>query len=306
MKATKAIKRIKVKRRETTDRGVLSNIELSSVGGRIRYYLIVAVLVFLAIIFFFPIYFAFTGGLFNSSEIYKPGIHLWPAVPHWENYINSIVKYNLVRQFTNSLMIVSGGVFFQILVSTLAAYSLARLKPIGGRFVQFGFLLTIMIPAGAYMIPLYRTLVSVPILNISLINSYWGLWLPYSINAFAIVVLKNFFDKLPGELFDAAKVEGASSLDIFLKFILPLSRSIIIVLAILAFVALWKDFFLPYLVLSDSKMQPITVGLWTMARQEPLNSQMAVSAIAMIPPILIALFFQKFMLRGVAIGSVKG
>jgi multiple sugar transport system permease protein len=285
---------------------MLSPTEINSVGGRIRYGLIMAGLILLAIFFFFPIYLAFVGGLFNSSEIYTSGFHLWPTVPHWENYINSIVNYNLVQQFANSLIIVSGGVFLQLVVSSLAAYSLARLKPLGGRFIQFGFLLTIMIPAGAYMIPLYKTLVDIPILNISLINNYWGLWLPYSINAFTIVVLKDFFEKLPDELFDAAKVEGASALNIFLRFILPLSRSIIVVLAILAFITLWKDFFLPYLVLPDSKMQPITVGLWNLARHAPLNSQMAVSAIAILPPIFIALVFQKFMLRGVSIGSVKG
>lgn len=291
---------------EASDRGVLSRTESRTVAGRVRYAFLMLILTALAIIFVFPIYFAFVGGMFTTDELYAPGFHLWPTSFHWENYIDSIVKYSLIRQFINSFVIVGGGVILQIVISTLAAYSLARLKPLGGRYVQFGLLLTIMIPSIAYLIPLYRTLVNVPIVNVSLLDSYWGLWLPYSLNAFAILVLKNFFEKIPGELFDAAKVEGANSLDIFLKFILPLSRSIILVLAILAFVGLWKDFLLPYIVIQNTDLQPITVRLWEIARFEPFNLQMAASAVAMLPPILLAVVLQRFMLRGVSIGAIKG
>ena len=117
---------------------------------------------------------------------------------------------------------------------------------------------------------------------------------------------KDFFQKIPGELFDAAKIEGANALDLFLKFTLPLSRSIIAVLSILAFVTLWKDFLLPYLVLQQADMQPITVRLWAIAQYEPLNLQMSASFVAMLPPVLIALILQRFILRGVSIGAVKG
>ena len=244
--------------------------------------------------------------MFNSTELFKPGIHLWPSTPLFQNFGNTITKYNLVRQFANSFIIAGGGVFFQMVVSTLAAYSLARLKPAGAKFIQFGILITLLIPSIAYIIPLYRVLVKVPIINISLLNTYWGLWLPYSLSAFAILVLKNFFEKIPDELFDAAKIEGANALDIFLKFILPLSSSIIAVLSILAFVNLWKDFLLPYIVLPNSDMQPITVRLWSIAQYEPLNLQMAASFVAMLPPIIIAIVLQRFILRGVSIGAVKG
>ena len=146
-----------------------------------------------------------------------------------------------------------------------------------------------------------------PVLNISLVGSYWGLWLPYSLSAFAILVLKDAFQKIPIELFDAAKIEGASAWDIFLKFTLPLSRSILAVLSILAFVNLWKDFLLPFLVLQRTvDMQPITVRLWEITRYEPLNLQMAASFVAIIPPVLIAIILQRFILRGVSIGAVKG
>ncbi len=290
----------------STDRGVISRVESRSVPGRMRYYILVGCLTVMALVFFFPIYYAFVGGMFNATELYKPGIHLWPDNPRFENYTDSIIKYNLFRQFLNSFIIVGGGVFFQMVVSTLAAYSLARLNPVGGRYIQFGMLITLLIPSIAYIIPLYRTLVNIPLLNISLINNYGGLWLPYSMSAFAILVLKDFFQKIPGELLDAARIEGANNLTLFLKFILPLSQSIIAVLAILAFVNLWKDFLLPYLVLQQADLQPITVRLWTIAQSEPLNLQMSASFVAMLPPIFIAIVLQKFILRGISIGSIKG
>jgi len=291
---------------DTHDRGVFSKIELRTTGGRVRYFFLLTVLIILAIIFFFPIYFAFVGGMFSSTELYKPGIHLWPDNPRFQNFIDSITKYNLLRQFLNSFIIVGGGVVTQMFVSTLAAYSLAQLKPKGGRYIEFGMLITLLIPSIAYIIPLYRSLVNVPILNISLINNYWGLWLPYSLSAFAILVLKDSFQKIPRELYDAAKIEGANAYDLFVKFTLPLSRSIIAVLSILAFVNLWKDFLLPYLVLQQDDMQPITVRLWKIAQFEPLNLQMAASFVAMLPPVIIAIVLQRFILRGVSIGGVKG
>lgn len=292
---------------DTYDRGIISKIELKSTSGRVRYYLVMLGLAALAVIFIFPIYFAFVGGMFNSTELFKPGFHLWPDKPNAQNFFDSIEKYNLLKQFLNSFIIVGGGVIFQMTVSTLAAYSLARLKPVAGKYIQFGLLITLLIPQIAYIIPLYRTLVNVPVFNVSLIGTYWGLWFPYSLSAFAILVLKDAFQKIPGELYDAAKIEGASSLDIFLRFTLPLSRSIIAVLSILAFVNLWKDFLLPYLVLLRTvDMQPVTVRLWEITRYAPLNLQMAASFVAIIPPVLIAIILQKFILRGLSIGAVKG
>lgn len=292
---------------DTYDRGIISKIELRTTSGRLRYFLIMLALALLAVIFFFPIYFAFVGGMFNSTELFKPGFHLWPANPNVQNFWDSIEKYNLLKQFLNSFIIVGGGVVFQITVSTLAAYSLARLKPIAGKYIQFGLLITLLIPQIAYIIPLYRTLVNVPVFNVSLIGTYWGLWFPYSLSAFAILVLKDAFQKIPGELYDAARIEGANALDIFLRFTLPLSRSIIAVLSILAFVNLWKDFLLPYLVLLRTvDMQPVTVRLWEITRYAPLNLQMAASFVAIIPPVLIAIVLQKFILRGLSIGAVKG
>lgn len=292
------------------DRGILTNLERRTPWGRFVYILFFVLLSILAVTVVFPFLFAFTSGLKNSTEIYKGGLQLFPSVPQWQNYTSVWEKYHFIRLFGNSLILVLGGVLCQMTVTTMAAYSLARLKPAGGRFVMWGFLVTLMIPNITYLIPLYTTLVDVPIIHISLLNSYVGLWLPYCINAVGIFVMKTFFESIPSELYDAAKVDGASALRIFWSITLPLARSILAVLTILVFLTLWKDFLLPLLVLPNPDLQPITVRLFYMLNVNsvpaPLNTQMAASFLALLPPLIFAVVMQRHLRQGLSIGAVKG
>lgn len=295
---------------DTWDRGILTNLELRTPAGKMVYGLFLLVLAVLAVTVVFPFVFAFTSGLKSSTEIYRGGLNIFPVSPQWSNYTEVWTKYNFIRLFGNSLILVIGGLVCQLTVTTLAAYSLARLKPVGGRLIMWGFMTTLMVPQIAYIVPLYTTLVKLPVLNISLINSYAGLWLPYAVNAFAIFVMKTFFESIPTEIYDAAKVDGASPLRVFWSITLPLSRSILVVLTIVGFLALWKDFLLPLLVLPNPNLQPITVRLFYMLNVNsvpaPLNIQMAASFLALLPPLFIAIALQRYLQRGLSLGAVKG
>jgi multiple sugar transport system permease protein len=295
---------------DSWDRGILTKLERNTPLGRTIYILFFVVLLVLAVTVLFPFVFAFTSGLKGSTEIYKGGLQIFPVEPQWQNYTEVWTKYNFPTLFGNSLIIVIGGLACQLTVTTLAAYSLARLKPIGGRFLLWGFLVTLMIPSIAYLIPLYTTIVKVPIINVSLLNNYLGLWLPYSVNAFGIFIMKTFFESIPAEIYDAAKVDGASPLRIFWSITLPLSRSILVVLIIVGFLALWKDFLLPLLVMPNPNMQPITVRLFYMLNVNSvpaaLNIQMAASFLALLPPLLIAIALQRYLQRGLSVGALKG
>src|SRR5262245_27662663 len=158
------------------DRGIMTRLELRTAGGRSIYLLFVIILLLLSITVLFPFLFAFTSGLKNSLEIVHSGLRILPINPQWSTYSTVWTKFNFLTYFKNSFIVVSGGLLCQLTVTTLAAYSLARLKPFGGRLILGGFMVTLMIPSIAYLIPLYTTLVRVPVLNISLLNSYWGLW----------------------------------------------------------------------------------------------------------------------------------
>jgi multiple sugar transport system permease protein len=279
------------------DRGFLSSAELRTPAGRLFYSVSVLFLIVVAVVALFPFVFAFTSGLKGSTEIFSSGLNLLPQIPQWQNYTEAWQKFNMPRLFQNSFILVTVGVI---------AYSLSQLKPIGGRYISTGFLLTLMVPGIAYFVPLYVTIGNIPILGWNLIDSYWGLWLPYCMDAFAIFVLKTFFDNIPLEIIDSARVDGASALQIFWRIVIPLSRSIFIVLAVLSFVGIWKDFLMPMLVITDPARQPITVRLFYLANNYGVNLQMATSFMALLPPLLIAILLQRYMQLGVSLGSVKG
>ncbi|HYF61818.1 MAG TPA: carbohydrate ABC transporter permease [Herpetosiphonaceae bacterium] len=285
---------------------VMSEVESRTRRGRIIRAVIALALLLLSVVMLFPFVFTFTAGLKTSSEIYKPGLNILPETAHWENYGQAWTRLKMLRMFVNSFAVTLGGVFFQLLFSSLAAFSLSRLKPAGHRIITALLLVTLAIPGIAYIIPLYTTLVKVPLLNVSLLNSYWGLWLPYSANAFNILILKNFFDQIPRDIYDAAAVDGASPLRTFWTITLPLSRSILMILGVLSFIALWKDYLLPLLVLRDANLQPVTVRLFTLVRDFPRNLQMAAAFIAMLPPLLAAVSLQRFIKGGLTMGGTKG
>jgi multiple sugar transport system permease protein len=289
---------------DSWNRGVISSLEGRAWTGRIVYLLIFLILLVLAATVLIPFVYSFTAGLKNNRDIFTSGLQLFPETPLWENYTLAWNRFNLPRLFVSTVFVVVGGLVMQIGVSLLAAYSLSKLRPFGARAIMSGFLVTLMIPGIAFIVPLY-----IIVARLGLLNSYWGLWLPYGVNAFMIFLLKNFFDGLPPELFDAAKVDGASPLQIFFRIALPLSMPIIIVLTILTFVNLWKDFLWPYLVLLRAPdLQPITVHLYVVNEnsQPPLNQQMAGYFMAMLPPLVIAIVLQRYMQKGLSVGAVKG
>jgi multiple sugar transport system permease protein len=278
----------------------MSNIEWRSPGGTVIRVIILAILILTSVVFLFPFLFAFTGGLKTSTEIFKPGLHLFPADAHWHNYVEAWQRFKMTRMYLSTFYVSLGGVVGRLLVSALAAYSISRLKPAGKSIIQSLILVTLAVPMISYLIPLYKTLTNVPIIHVNLVNSFWGLWLPYSASAFYILVLKNSFDQIPNDLFDAAAVDGATPVRMFVSIVLPLSIPILLVLGLLTFVSTWGDFLLPYLILRDPNIQTVSVRLYNLTRIFPMNLQMAAAFFGMLPPAIAVLLFQRYMRGGLS------
>lgn len=283
------------------ERGIMTDVEWRSPAGRLAVRVCLAVLIVASVITIFPFIYSFTAGLKTSTEIFKPGLNLWPQAPNWGNYVEAWQRFNMPRMFANSAIAAGGGVIGQILVSSLAAYSLSRLKPAGQRLIQALLLATLAIPAIAYLLPRYITLTDLPVLHVSLLNSWWGLWIPYAVNPFMLLVLKNAFDRIPAEIFEAAEVDGASQLRLFMTFALPLTRSLILVIGLLTFIGLWGDFLWPYLMLKDAELQTVSVRLFTQTRTFPANLFQAASFITMLPPAVAAILVQRYLTGELAI-----
>jgi multiple sugar transport system permease protein len=277
----------------TANRGIMSNSEWRSPVGRVIAFLYLFVLLLVSIVIVFPFVFSFTAGLKNSIDVVKPGVSLWPETPLWGNYLDAWQRFGIGKLFTNTVIVAAGGVFAQLAVSSLAAYSLSRLKPMGKNIIRAILLITLAVPWVAYLVPRYAIMA-----DLGLVNNFWGLWIPYAANSFMILILNNSFDHIPKDLYEAAQIDGASEVRMFFNITIPLSYSVFLVLGLFAFIGLWGDFLWPFLILRDSSLQTISVRLYTETRGFALNLFMAASFIAMIPPTIAAFFLQRFAPRG--------
>jgi multiple sugar transport system permease protein len=157
------------------------------------------------------------------------------------------------------------------------------------------------------LVPLYIEIVHPPLIDHSFIDSYWAIWLPAGASAFNVVVVKRFFDNLPREIFEAARMDGAGPIRLFLWVVLPMSRPILGVVSVFAVLASWKDFLWPLLVLTNPDRQPLSVRLPNIQSQTELGVFLAALLIASLVPIVGFLVFQRSFLRGTGLGgALKG
>lgn len=211
--------------------------------------------------------------------------------------------------FMNSILVAGAVVAGQILISAMAAYSLSKLKPPLYQVIMVLLLSTIMIPFETIAIPLYlfmRDFSIAGLFKINLINTYWALILPGLANAFNIFIFKSFFDKLPNDFIEAARVDGYSETSIFFKIILPISRSIITVIAILNFVTIWNSFFWPLIVTNEPQIYTLMLGIYKIIEEgQPWNVVMAAVTISMVPTIVGFAIFQKQVMRGILFTTLQ-
>lgn len=294
----------------STERSLISALEWKSPWVRIAHWVMFTLLALLTITTLGPLFWMLSGAVKSSAEIFKTPPELWPAHPLWSNFGIAWNELNTLLYLGNTAVLAAGAVALQLVVSATAAYALSKLKPLFGTALLFFFLSTLMVPALAYLIPQYLTVVRLPIFGISLANTWWGVWLPEAANAFNIIVLKSFFDTIPDELCEAARIDGANALQIFLRIILPLSRPALAVVAMFTIFASWKDFLWPLLVLTDTSKQPISVALYQLGIAASTgvsqNVLLAGFILAMLPPLILFLVFQRQIIRGVNTTGLKG
>jgi multiple sugar transport system permease protein len=296
---------------ESSERTLVSPLMLKRPAGRVIYWTVFALLVVSTLITFGPLYWMFSSALKSSIEIFQNPPTFWPLHPAWNNYTSAwnVLQYPLY--FGNTLILAAGAVVLQLLVSATAAFALSKLRPAGKGIIQFVFFSTLMVPPVVYLIPQFVNISDLPLIHVSLINNWAGVWLPEAASALNILILKSFFDTIPTELTDAARLDGANGWQLFSRIILPLSRPALAVVTIFTVVASWKDFLWPLLVLSNPDVQPLSVAIFHEAGLEsnyplPFNYLMAGLVLASIPPVLLFLLFQRQIIRGVNLTGLKG
>lgn len=242
-----------------------------------------------------------------TQDTLRQPMALWPNGFDLNLLAQTITTVHIERYFFNTVWIAIGSWLCQILVATTAGYALSVLRPRGSRLLYGLVLATLFVPSIVLLVPLYLTVLSVPMVNWKLVDTYWAVWLPAGASAFNVVIIKRFFDNIPREIFEAAEVDGAGPFRLFWSIVMPISRPIVGVVSVFAVIATWKDYLWPMLVLPNPALQPLSVRLPTLQRGIELDLFLASLAVATLFPIVLFLIFQRMFLNGGGLsGAIKG
>jgi len=249
--------------------------------------------------------------LTSLKSINEVGESNWlPAVPQWGNYKEvfqtSTVQADgayLGRWYCNSLFVAAWTTFLQVLSSAMAAYSFARLRWPGRDKVFFLYLSTLMLPGLVMMIPSYQIMI-----ELSWIDSFVGLVVPSAFGAFGVFLLRQFMLTIPASLDEAAEIDGAGKWRIFWDIILPLSRPGLITLTIFTFMGSYHSFFWPLVMLKSAHKYTLPIGLlyFDSSRGQETHLLMAAVTLSVAPLILLFVILQKYLVKGIQLGAVKG
>jgi multiple sugar transport system permease protein len=304
--ATPAARR-KRRKVEPQERGIISTADRQR--PLVRYGLpAIQVLLFIGVVVagVGPLLWLLKSGLSTSQDILQGPLSLWPSGIQWENIPNAWTQVQIGSYLGNTAIIAIGSLVSTLFVCTTGAFVLSVLRPKWGPIITGLVLATLFLPGVISLVPLYLTILKMPVLGVNLQNTFWAVWLPQAAGAFNILVMKRYFDSIPRELIEAARIDGASNLRLFTALIVPLSKPILGVVALLTVIGSWKDYLWPLLVLPDPRMQPISVALPRVADTTEISLQMSALFLAVLIPVVLFLVFQKQFLRGVGMaGGIK-
>ena len=258
-----------------------------------------------------PLIWTLATSLKPAGDILSDALALLPSQPTLDNYVQALTDVPFARYFVNSLVIGVGGAVANLFFGSLAGYALAKLRFRGRTAVFALFLSSLMVPSIVTMIPTFLVLRHMPLVGgndllgdggLGLLNTFWAVILPGAAGAFAIFFMKQFFETLPDELGEAARIDGAGEFRIFAQVYLPLAKAGLAVLGILSFQAGWNNFLWPLIVLNDPSMMTVQVGLASFVNNYETNygPLMAGTVISSLPVLLIFLFAQRYIIEGVA------
>lgn len=251
----------------------------------------------------FPLLWMFLTALKSQQEIVK--MKLMPEQFHWENFYKAWTKANFGIYFFNSMIYTVVVVIAIVLISSLAAYAFSRLQFWGRNAIFYMFLAAMMIPLPGSFVPLYVLLVKLGLANtrIGYILSMTNVGL-----SFSIYILKTFFDKLPRDLEDAARIDGCGKLRIWWHVAFPLAKPAIGVVTIFNTLNVWNEYVLALIILQDKNLMPLQRALMVFqgAHSTEYNLLMAGITITVIPIIIAYLFMQKFIIKGLTSGAIVG
>jgi multiple sugar transport system permease protein len=261
-----------------------------------------------ALVFLFPFYYMVIGSLQQSLDSSLAGAFPRPGNLSGGNYTEINAAIHLGRSLVNSGVFTGGVILGTVVFGLLAGYALARLS-FRGRGAVFGLMLLVqVVPFQLLTVPLYVLIVR----DYGLADSYLGMILPFAINSVAVFIFRQYFRQLPAELFEAARIDGASELAILWRIAVPLARPALLTAVLMTFIGPWNEFLWPFLVTKQADMQPLAVSLanyiGTVAARatNPYGAILAGACVLASPAVLLFLLFQRYFVSTEIGSGVKG
>ena len=237
----------------------------------------------------------------GASASYPPPI--LPSHATLGHYRELFAQQHMGRFFLNSVIVATSATLLALVFNGMAGYAFAKLRFRGREALYRVLLAGLLVPAQVTMIPLFGLLKM-----LGLVNSYAGAIVPSAASIFGIFLVRQYALSIPDELLDAARIDGASEWRIFRSVVVPLLVPVLVTLGIFVFLGTWNDFMWPLIVLTDRDMQTLPVALASLSREHVQDSElmMAGAVVTVLPVLLLFLAMQRFYLRGIMAGSIKG
>lgn len=243
------------------------------------------------------------GSIKPTGEIIADPTAWLPRNPTLQNFTDLLSRQNFGLYFFNSVLVASACVLGDLLFCAMAGYALAKIDFAGKKLLDLLVLMMLVIPGIATFVPLF-----VQVSNLGLANSYLGLILPFLVSPLGVFLMRQFIAEIPDSLLEAARIDGASELRIFLRIVLPLSGPPLATLAILTFLFQWNNFLWPLVIAQTDDMYtlPVALALFSVGANGTNYGLLLAGAVTVVLPIVIVfLFLQRYFIQGIASTGIK-
>ena len=265
--------------------------------------LLYAVLIGVSIFTLIPFVWMISSSLKLDREVFIYPIQWIPETFHWENYSLIWQKVPLLTYFKNTAFIAIVVTFLQTLTSSFAAYAFAKLQFKGRDILFMAYIATIAVPWQAYMLPQF-----IMMRSMGLYDTLWAMVVLQAFSAFGVFLMRQFYQSIPTDLCEAARIDGLSEYGIWARIMLPLSKAAIATLVIFTFVGTWNDYMGPMIYLTKDVNKTVQVGLRRFIQENSSDYHliMAASLCSLLPVSVVFLALQKYFIEGIATSGLKG
>lgn len=285
----------------------ISATEMLSLHKKKDFYkkiILTVLMVLLGVINVFPFIFTLSSSFKPLNEIFVYPIKLIPDTFIWSNYTSLLSKeYNFMRWYGNTILRVTLTISMKFFIVSLTAYVFAKMQFKGKNVIFLTLLSSMMIPPEAMIIPKY-----IIFKNIHITNTIWSVVLPGVFDSYFVFMLRQFFMSIPDSLSEAGIIDGCGHFRIYSKIVLPLAKPAIVTMVLFTFIWGWNDYMNPYIFITDTNKQMLSVGikLFQSGYSTNYGMQMAAAMLVLLPVLLVFLFTQKYFVEGVATSGMKG